>query len=65
MVKKKIRKFFNTVSIHEKSPVLFEECKKKNSVMPWWFTALGIVTAAVVALWFVLKDMPQSEEMKA
>ncbi len=64
MVKKKIRKFFNTVSIQEKMPVLFEERKKKSSAIPWC-TALGIVAVAIAALWFVLKDMPQNAEKDA
>ena len=64
MVKKKIRKFFNTVSINQKTPVLFEEHKRKNTAIPWC-TALAIVAAAVVSLWLVLKDLPQNAEKKA
>ena len=50
MVKKKIRKFFNTVCIYEKTPVLFEEHRKKNTVIPWC-TAFGIVVAAIAAVY--------------
>jgi hypothetical protein len=58
MVKKKIRKFFNTVCIYEKTPVLFEEHRKKNTVIPWC-TAFGIVVAAVAAIWLVMRELPE------
>ena len=56
MVKKKIRKFFNSVPITERMPVLFEEHKKKNFPYLWVATSIGIVISAVFAIWLVTRD---------
>ncbi|MBQ8495892.1 MAG: hypothetical protein IJ489_00350 [Clostridia bacterium] len=56
MVKKKIRKFFNSVPITERMPILFEEQKKKNFPFLWVATSFGIVISAVFAIWLVTRD---------
>ena len=58
MVKKKIRKFFNTVSIKEKMPVLFEESKRELHVFPW-LTGFCIVAAAIVSIWLAMRELPE------
>ena len=56
MVKKKIKKFFNSIPITERMPVLFEEHKKKNFPYLWVATSAGIVISAVIAIWFVTRE---------
>lgn len=56
MVKKKIKKFFNSVAICERMPVLFEERKKKNFPYPWVAAGAATVAAAVVVIWAVTRD---------
>lgn len=50
MVKKKIRKFFNSVSITERMPVLFEEQKKRDFPFAWVAASTGIVVLALFAI---------------
>jgi hypothetical protein len=62
MVKKKIRKFFNSVSVCDCMPMMFEEQKKKHFSFLW--VALGAactLCAAVAVLFFVMKDAEQKK----
>ena len=56
MVKKKIKKFFNSVSICERMPVLFEERRKKNFPYPWVAAGAATVAVAVLAIWAVTRE---------
>lgn len=63
MVQKKIKKFFNSVAIHERLPILYEEQKKKNFPLGWF--AAGVLTTILVCLFLaVLSYAVQPDQEK-
>ena len=59
MVKKKIRKFFNSVSIQEKMMILVEE-EKKNHISLIWIASASffILIVSLVAVFVVKEELP-------
>ena len=61
MVKKKIRKFFNSVSIHEKMLILVEEEKKNHFSLIWIASAsVFILAVSLVAIWVIKEELPST-----
>ena len=56
MVKKKIRKFFNSVPIHERMLVLAEEKKKEYPSLVWLPAALLFILAVFIGVVLLLKE---------
>ena len=56
MIHKKIRKFFNSVTIYENLPVLYEEKKKKKNPLFWIAASIAAIIAAVGILCWVMDD---------
>ena len=59
MVKKKIRKFFNSVSIQEKMMFLVEE-EKKNHISLIWIASASffILLVSVIAILVIKEELP-------
>ena len=61
MVKKKIRKFFNSVSIHEKMLILVEEEKKNHFSLIWIASAsFFILFVSLIAFWVIKEELPSA-----
>ena len=56
MVKKKIRKFFNSVSIQEKMMILVEEEKENHISLIWIASASFFILLVCIGAFFVIKD---------
>ena len=59
MVKKKIRKFFNSVSIQEKMMILVEE-ERENHISLIWIASASffILIVSLVAVFVVKEELP-------
>ena len=59
MVKKKIRKFFNSVSVQEKMMILVEE-EKQNHISLIWIASASffILIVSLVAVFVVKEELP-------
>lgn len=59
MIKKKIRKFFNSVSIQEKMMFLVEE-EKKNHISLIWIASASffILLVSVIAILVIKEELP-------
>ncbi len=56
MVKKKIRKFFNSVSIQEKMMILVEEEKENHISLIWIASASFFILIVSLFAFFVIKE---------
>ena len=56
MVKKKIKKFFNSVSIRDTMMILVEEEKKNHISLIWLASAPFFILLVCIGAFFVIKD---------
>ena len=61
MVKKKIRKFFNSVSIQEKMMILVEEEKKNHISLIWIASASFFILIVSLFAFLVIKEEVPAE----